>query len=292
MDTTKAAYCKRAEQILKTFSRETGRSWKDSPVFVIEWFTAKAPNLRKSSFRVYKASLLAFMTEYGPVEAVQALQGLPESVSGLNVVHRATSTDKLKRVPLDLFHAIIGEIEKSQSDYANLLVNLIYCNSIVGLRPAEWATATIKENKLSCQNAKHSHGRGRTGKRMIDLGGFDPSILESFQEAIESIAAFKRRGVSFEQIYDSCRQLLYRVQEKLFPNRKEKLTLYSTRHQSVANLKYAGATAEEIAVMFGHSSLRTAKLHYASKKSGRRMDVVPVAHDILPMGEVAPDGND
>lgn len=277
---TESAYLRRAGQLLKRFTRETGRKWEDEPLYVAEWLRAKAPGLRKSTFRIYRASLAYFMKEKGPFEAHMCIRSLPETIAAINIGANRTSSSKLKRVPMDIFHAIIVELENSRSDYADLLVNFIYCNSIVGLRPIEWNTLSVSGSSISCCNAKHSFGRGRAGKRTIDLSGFDPSLLGAFSESVQQINFLKEQGVSFNQIYAACRQLLHRAQQKLFPNMKQRLTLYSTRHQSVGNMKYAGASREELAVMFGHSSLKTARQHYAGRRTGRAMASLPVASDV------------
>lgn len=45
-------------------------------------------------------------------------------------------------------------------------------------------------------------------------------------------------------------------------------TLYSTRHQAIANAKADGYTPLQIAALFGHISMNTASLHYAHKSVG------------------------
>lgn len=47
-------------------------------------------------------------------------------------------------------------------------------------------------------------------------------------------------------------------------------TLYSTRHQAIANCKQAGYSDLEIAALFGHISTHTADKHYARKQYGKR----------------------
>lgn len=55
-------------------------------------------------------------------------------------------------------------------------------------------------------------------------------------------------------------------------------TIYSTRHQAVANARADGQTQQEIAALFGHSSTNTARRHYGKKYagySGRSMRAAP-----------------
>jgi hypothetical protein len=51
---------------------------------------------------------------------------------------------------------------------------------------------------------------------------------------------------------------------------REKITLYSARHQFIADAKASGLTLYEIAALVGHASIRTASEHYGKKKVGRR----------------------
>lgn len=48
----------------------------------------------------------------------------------------------------------------------------------------------------------------------------------------------------------------------------KKPTLYSTRHQAIANAKAQGANDLQVAALFGHISTRTASNHYAPKRRG------------------------
>ncbi len=49
----------------------------------------------------------------------------------------------------------------------------------------------------------------------------------------------------------------------------KKPTLYSTRHQAIANTKAEGFTPLQIAALFGHVSIHTASEHYAPKNRGQ-----------------------
>ena len=45
-------------------------------------------------------------------------------------------------------------------------------------------------------------------------------------------------------------------------------TIYSTRHQAVANARADGLSQKEIAALFGHSSTNTARRHYGKRTAG------------------------
>ena len=266
---TKTSYVRRAEQLIRAFERETSRVLADDPHAMFSWFNAKVPTLRKSSFRLYKASLVYYFSLYGPTELALCIGSIHGSMAALNIQKHKTSSNKMKHVPLDIFYAIIIELTNSKSEYADLLACWITCNSILGLRPEEWKTASFSGNTLMCQNAKFTNGRGRFGNRNLNLENVQPYILDAAKKFICERDLLIARGVTFKDIYTGCRQLLLRIQIKLFPRAKQRLSLYSTRHQSIANAKFGGLSKEEIAVMYGHSSHKTAINHYAQRKYGR-----------------------
>ncbi len=268
-ESTKSSYIRRAEQLIRAFERETSRALADDPYAMLKWFAAKTPTLRKTSFRLYKASLVYYFNLHGPGELAQRIDAIPGSMAALNIRKHKTSSDKLKHVPLDIFYAIIVELANSRSEYSDILACWITCNSVLGLRPEEWKSAVLSEDTLICRNAKFTHGRGRFGNRTLELRNVMPYVLDATRKFIHERDSLISRGASFKVIYTGCRQLLLRVQNKLFPRARRRLSLYSTRHQSIANAKFGGLTREEIAVMYGHSSHETAISHYAQKKYGR-----------------------
>ena len=77
---------------------------------------------------------------------------------------------------------------------------------------------------------------------------------------------------------DSLQSKLYRICNEFYKNKKLGLveeievnkanaTIYSTRHQAVANRKKAKWKLDEIAAWFGHASIETASRHYG--RAGR-----------------------
>ena len=91
------------------------------------------------------------------------------------------------------------------------------------------------------------------------------NLLEEFEEEI------------YKKIYGSMQRTIRRVLIKA-GWQGQKPTLYSTRHQAVANARADGLTEKEIAALFGHSSTNTARRHYGKKiagYSGRTMRPAP-----------------
>lgn len=59
-----------------------------------------------------------------------------------------------------------------------------------------------------------------------------------------------------------------RIIKSLYPTKKQLITMYSCRHQCIANMKNGGYKAVEIAVIVGHGNDVTATEHYGKKKVG------------------------
>ena len=90
-------------------------------------------------------------------------------------------------------------------------------------------------------------------------------------------------------IWDSLQSKLYRICNEFYKNKKLGLveeieankanaTIYSTRHQAVANRKKAKWKLDEIAAWFGHASIETASRHYG--RAGRAWGELPLLQAI------------
>lgn len=91
----------------------------------------------------------------------------------------------------------------------------------------------------------------------------EPSLAKILQ------ANFVKRRADYNanQKKANAKMKLYRGK----PPIKQQVSLYSTRHQAVANAKFAGFSDLQIAAIFGHSSTSTARRHYGKvgSASGR-----------------------
>lgn len=249
--------------------------------------------LAKSSFRQYKAALVwAFECEIQkrPDEdarpwrdALARLASLPQT--GYRNRGAATSGKREKKLPKSKLSKIISELHRQQRKgdrWAALTAAFLMANRTVGLRPIEWADAKLEVNPFSpgrhtlvVQNAKHDDTRGNGSTRRLDLTALGGGEI-AWVAGLVKVAEGSRDGqlvdghhtLSFKDALTRMRRSMYKATKRLFPNAARLPSLYSTRHQFVADAKYAGYSTEEIAALLGHASDATATFHYGRRVSG------------------------
>lgn len=173
--------------------------------------------------------------------------------------------------------------------HAGTLVAFLNANLLVGLRPIEWFSAEVisvgkkKEEGadgffyLRIANAKNTNGRANGPYREIELRNIDVDSLAYIFYFIEITSSYRMKQQDPDNIeavaqgfYKPLQQLLRR-QSAAWRKKTGKegvMTLYSTRHQVVADAKASGMSPVEIAAFFGHNSVHTAKRHYGTKYKG------------------------
>ncbi len=230
---------------------------------------------------------------------------LTMSTRSLPKKSKNTSAKKLKAFPDEAVDILMetAQTEKSPSLLRALL--FIRANLYVGLRPVEWFGANLIEYQhrnafgepkhrsdgtvetspaLEVTNAKHSSIRGNGDKRTILLDTLNERQIQHLHQWIQLVNELKSEELMLlpeaainRKIYGSLQRAIRSVLSSAEWN-GEMPTIYSTRHQAVANARADGQTQQEIAALFGHSSTNTARRHYGKKYagySGRSMRAAP-----------------
>ncbi len=230
---------------------------------------------------------------------------LTMSTRSLPKKSKNTSAKKLKAFPDEAVDILMetARTEKSPSLLRALL--FIRANLYVGLRPVEWFGANLIEYQhrnafgepkhrsdgtvetspgLEVTNAKHSSIRGNGDKRTILLDTLNERQIQHLHQWIQLVNELKSEELMLlpeaainRKIYGSLQRAIRSVLSSAEWN-GEMPTIYSTRHQAVANARADGQTQQEIAALFGHSSTNTARRHYGKKYagySGRSMRAAP-----------------
>lgn len=209
-----------------------------------------------------------------------------------------TSSPRNKHLSDDLMEQVITQIHNNPryGRESHKLLAFLRANLLVGLRPSEWFGAKLSTHyfvdkdknpilnsegratavaSLVVSNAKTTHGRGNGLSREIllhDVTAEELAILQHYiniaNEAIDSIAVGADRSLQSFKFYSLMRKSLVRALKSIGYAGPGLPTLYSTRHQVVANAKNSGLSLREVAAFFGHSSLMTSKRHYGRKSSG------------------------
>lgn len=179
---------------------------------------------------------------------------------------KRTSAKKAKAVtPRDL-HAVCEKLRRRGREEDRLLVRLLVHNVAFGLRPSEYAGAKVDEVFLVVKSAKGTNGRGLAETRELSLGDLPDGQVESLKALIEAIESTAKGNIA--ALVDRLGARLRRVCKSL---NVPPFSLYTTRHQAIANKK-SSSSAEDVAAFAGHLSVHTARKHYAPKSGAWAVD--------------------
>lgn len=299
---TKRAYTEKILTIQKKLSKEFGVEM--TPDTLLTYFKTQVENksINQATARMYKSAIFFWLADTGKHKL-----GNGENIKEYEDVYFAIKSIKTNMLPTDSKNTSgkkrkgISKKELMQLEeyiknkyYKNKhaidLLLFIKANIILGLRPVEWKNICffsyietneigeykIIKNKLktrlavSIENAKQSHKRANGQYRWLLLDKIN-------EEQLATILNFKNRIDTFiekngEDSIDAFFQPLQKLMHRIFKASStayDKLpTLYSSRHQAIADAKKAGLQEVEIAAMFGHASIHTAKIHYGRKYDG------------------------
>lgn len=272
--------------------------------------------ITQATARLEKAAALFYLTDQGKMAmdsgscdlwrfelAYRDISSM--SVGALPKKSKNTSSNKLKAFSDEVFDFLMEKTLNQKSDTTHNLLLFIRANLLVGLRPVEWLNAcfinyqhrnalgelvvlpdgSIKRSPaLEVKNAKHSSIRGNGERRIILLDNLDDVKIQYIHQWIQAINKLKTDdliSLSETEINRKIYGSMQRVMRNLLMKNgsKENIpTIYSTRHQAVANARADGLSQKEIAALFGHSSTNTARRHYGKRTagySGRTMRPAP-----------------
>ena len=320
-DKTLERYAQTGDRLFHRYLRESGIPHeKASPASIdarlfIRWAFALKATLKPASWRSYRASLHHYLEQY--VEAGSnitdaqdmlardaAIRSL-DAVRGNRISRTATrpgsskqfsSSLKMKKIPHNDLTRLLPWLQiKSRSKWAQATSTWISAGILCGLRPCEWERTLIKTvSDNTAPNgrriwlfvicAKATNGRGFGVSRSLDISSFDHASLSCVTQMVERAAEWRESG-TFQENQKTCAQLLYNANRALWPQRKLTISLYSARHQAIANWKHAGLDLTTISVLAGHASPLTSSENYGRRTSGwNGVTMIPVpAPDELKM---------
>ncbi|MHC6758203.1 hypothetical protein [Yersinia ruckeri] len=272
--------------------------------------------IAQATARLYKSSIIYYLSTLASkrVDTGGGIDDLNNLYSFLGRVKTSrlplrtdkTSSPKMKRFS----NEIIGQLEHLamvNNKFKNLpfVISFIKANLITGLRPIEWMGTSFynyihkdtnncfirvaADNKISSspalcvRNAKATHGRGNGEYRDIIFKDIDIKSLshivhfkDLIDRALHNNHSPDKRKVA-ERLFHQAQETLRKALKKIGYGDDDKIpSLYSTRHQCVADAKKSGLNQTEIAALFGHWSTDTAKIHYGKKIHGNnKLKIAP-----------------
>ena len=312
---TQQQYVDRGNQLLARYRRERGILQDDllslDTVEFADWVLSLKPTLKATTWRPYKQSAKAVLATLP--ESDQAIEVLDadtvESGSeperkpakagsrkkGDRELPRRTSSLKAKSISKPDFDRIVNYLRYlSPSKYGHTLADWLLAGMATGLRPAEWMAASLEISEdpeapngryvwLYVLNAKNTNGRANGFVRTMDLSGFRNETVDAVRRMADRGREWLIKG-TYEAMQGQCAQLMYNTAERMFPGRKLSYSLYTTRHQFMANAK-SYHPPEAVSAMAGHGVSNTATENYGKKRSAWNMDDIedranPVAEEV------------
>jgi len=296
---TKAAYLDRAKSLLERYEKSVATNSYQQRDFV-KWVVDLKPEISRSTWRQYKASIVWYLELKKEVDLTNYLKEVSndgcKDYKNLSIANRKTSAKKKKSITEREEECITNYLQDSTNESFWSKPTLAFFKAILatGLRPDEWQSSVlITESSehstlldlpvLKVKNSKATNGRSHGEFRFLHLGDIDDSDLLYVRIALQYANPHSQKGwmtqegkaESWYEYYKYIRSRLYRVTSKLFPVAVRRVTIYSCRHQFIANLKKAKYSREEIAAMVGHGTDETATTHYGRTKYGRTRKGLP-----------------
>jgi integrase len=285
-DRTKSRYTKQAQQLRRRYEKEVGGTDEQ----FVQWLISLKPSITPASWRSYKSAVVWNLTD----ENHNALADILLSENSDNCLPRTTPnkktsakkkksvTEREERIVLEYF-----QNDQNRSFWAIRAAAFFRATLLVGLRPVEWQDAKLHLNPtegvdgpfpvLRVKNAKATNGRSHGEYRHLHLHEMDRKELSLIQVAVLYADQENPKGwltpsgkaESWDAFYNRLRQYVGKAVDNIFPPTKKGISIYSCRHQFIADLKVAGYKREEIAALVGHAVDDTATVHYGRKRNGR-----------------------
>ena len=312
---TEANYIHRAEQLFTSFVTKFATNFKDGSTVTeslkltkfLEHIASQQQNLKRNTWTQYLAAITIWLEKMfaSPTNSDVKVLQIPAAeqqiildklamikelpLHNCKQISSKTSAMKVKRITAEELKLILNELSLYKKKHDELLYNCIITCLTAGLRPVELMTMKLLTvTTLVVQNAKNSNGRATGVTRKLDLSLIDKDKLQAIERSIEQINIYKEwldldnqePPVQKKQLNKLSRVLADRlnyVGKKVLTPRVAYPSMYTFRHQFRANQAKIGKTKAEIANMMGHSSEKSASLHYAKSN---------VAHDTFTIAKV------
>lgn len=289
-DETVIDYLNKAKELTARYIKKHGEI-TDS-ISVVKWLEAMKPNIESSTWRYYKASLVCYFDKTNQSETAAALRKIQSDgckvSSSTQKKEKKTSSNKKKSVSEREELLIVEHFKSTEEEsYWSRPVHAFFKATLAtGLRPIEWQQSQLISDDsgapiLKVKNAKNTNNRSHGKYRHLHLSDISDEdmlfirINLQYTSPIHGWNGPNGKLSSFNDYYKYIRAHMYRTTKKLFPCTAKRVSIYSCRHQMIANLKKAAFTLAEIAALVGHGTDETASAHYGRAKYGRSRKGLP-----------------
>jgi hypothetical protein len=248
-----------------------------TPANYIAVMTAEQPSLANATWRFMRAAVKWWIGETINASAADAFtSAFPTARPPAKA--RIRYPRKLSNKIADMMTTYLRSGRRGRNKA--LAADLLEAGTLTGLRPCEWAGATLRGSTLIVPNAKYRPGiSGNGAQRELSLlkENLTPRQIATIKRVLSEL-----NGTSWEVIGGNVRRAFNNAKKALLRARtitpKEARTrIYEARHQFAANAKrdldYQGG---EVAAAMGQRSAMTAKAAYGNRsRAGSRTPVKP-----------------
>jgi integrase len=294
---TEEHYESKARQICHRAARELGYELTDSvsPIAVSEHLITRKPEIARNTWKLYKNALRSHFRaladdakDAATEEELRAAIALLDAEPSTGALRRGirTSATKQKQFKRDDFDQLLEYLTEhvGRHKFANALRTWLLASRFTGLRPCEWEDAGLTDADgrpcLIVRNAKATNGRGNGSYRTLDLSKASIANINALYDMMEMLEGYEA-DLGFSALQERLADYMKRATRSCFGRRKKYPTLYSLRHQFVADAKRSGHSQAEVAAMLGQASDETATRHYARAVSGESaVNVAPIAAEV------------
>ena len=291
---TTEMYAELGRQLKDRYRRIHGMPLREEPdpVKFANFMLGIKATLKASSWRVYRQAALIVIQAMDSHEAEHALAlidgAVDPDVGEARMTHvrrnadgevERTSAHKAKSITHEQFAALLRDLPRlTHSSYVRQLGAWLVAGMATGLRPSEWEAATLsyvpdpkarrgRRVYLHVANAKATNGRANGERRTLELTNLSDDGLDAVERFVEVATDWAHDG-AFMKNKAACSRILRHISKTAFKSQNGKLlTLYTFRHQFVANMKTI-YPVEELAALLGHSTVDTQGAWYGKKRSG------------------------
>jgi integrase len=296
---TFAAYRKVAERLCDQAVREGGQgaSGVDATMLnLVVWFLAAHGRWAPSTIRFYKAAIQAVLEKavrkHPDIERLQTsldrLRAEPAPAPRVGGTPRTSARKRKSDTPAEV-DAVLAALADASHPAAAVAHGLLLYGHDLGLRPGEWAHASIVGDNLVVPNAKATNGRANGEARSLGLTYFPQEYVSALAGFLTLLAAALAEKSWAKEIYPAARGQLRaackRAAARVPSLRNRPLSFYTGRHV-VAGRAKARLPRDGVAALLGHATDRTATTSYARARSVRGWSPVVAEPDVRQIATV------
>jgi len=175
-----------------------------------------------------------------------------------------TSAGRAKSVRPEQIAAIVSVLLADPTPIRQIAAAMLEHGVNLATRPSEFLSIERDLFSFRVRSAKYSetNRRGLQAMGILPTDDYEPGQIAELQDITEIIVAERTSGATTEKLLRRCQRAI-RLARQQVGGRSRRVTAYSVRQQSRANLVAMGLNPEEVAVIMGHASSGTAQSHYA-----------------------------